>query len=241
LKPLEIAMKPKTLAALTAAVAALSASTALAQTTPAPTTLSLSAEAAVNAVPDVADIGAGVMTQAPEASAALAANAERMTKVVAALRKAGVAERDIQTSGLSLQPQYRYEQNQPPALVGYQANNRVSVTLRDLRQAGRIIDTLVAEGANQIDGPTFRIDKPEPLMDKARADAVRIGKARAELYAQAAGLRVKRIASMSELGDPRPSPMPVARLMAMEAKADSPVEPGEVKLSVTLTMVFELE
>ncbi len=238
-------MKPKTIAAITAAIAALSASAAWSQgatAAAAPTTLTLTAEAAVEAAPDVADIGAGVMTQAVEANAALSANAERMSKVVAALRKAGVADRDIQTSGLNLQPQYRYEPNQTPVLVGYQANNRVSVTLRDLRQAGKIIDTLVAQGANQIDGPTFRIDKPEPLMDKARADAVRIGKARAELYAQAAGMRVKRIASMSEQGGFRPGPMPAGRMVAMEMKAaDSPVEPGEVRLAVTLAMVFELE
>ncbi len=234
-------MKPKHLAALTAAIAALAAGTANAQALPAPTTLTLSAESAVDAVPDVADIGAGVMTQATEASAAFAANAERMTKVVAALRKAGVAERDIQTSGLSLQPQYRYEQNQAQILVGYQASNRVSVTLRDLRKAGNIIDTLVAQGANQIDGPTFRVDKPEPLIDRARAEAVSVGIARAQLYAKAAGMKVKRIAAISETGAFRPVPMPMVRSMAMEAKADSPVEAGEIKLAVTLNMVFELE
>lgn len=238
-------MKPKHIATVAAAIAALSATAAgaqaAAQAAPAPTMLTLSAEAGVEAVPDVADIGAGVVTQATEASAALSANAEKMQRVVAALRKAGVAERDIQTSGLNLQPQYRYEQNQPPALTGYQVSNRVSVTLRDLRQAGKIIDTLVAEGANQVDGPTFRVDKPEPLMDKARADAVRIGKARADLYAKAAGMTVRRIDSMSEQGISQPTPVPMPRMAAMEAKADSPIAPGEVRLAATLTMVFELE
>lgn len=235
-------MKSKTAAALAVAIAALAANTAGAQALPAPTTLTLSAEAAVEAVPDVADIGAGVVTQATDASAALAANASSMAGVVAALRKAGVADRDIQTSGLNLQPQYRYEQNQAPVLTGYQASNRVSVTLRDLRQAGRIIDTLVAEGANQIDGPSFRVDKPGPLMDQARADAVRLGRSRAELYAKAAGMKVKRIAAISELGAEPPRPMPVLRgAIAMEAKADSVVAPGEVRLAAVLTMVFELE
>ena len=238
-------MKSKHLAALAAAIAAISSSGVLAQAQPqvaaVPTLLTLSAEASANAAPDVADIGAGVVTQATEASAALSANAEKMTRVVAALRKAGVTERDIQTSGLNLQPQYRYEQNQPPVLTGYQVNNRVSVTLRDLRQAGKIIDTLVAEGANQVDGPSFRVDKPEPLMDKARAEAVRIGKSRADLYARAAGMKVRRILSMSEQGSSQPMPMPMPRVMAMEAKADSPIAPGEVRLAAMLTMVFELE
>lgn len=235
-------MKSKHLAAFAAGIAALAAASAQAQTA-APTTLTVVAEAAVQAVPDVADIGAGVVTMATEASAALAANADKMSRVVAALRKAGVQERDIQTSGLNLQPQYRYEANQPPVLTGYVVSNRVSVTLRDLRQAGKIIDTLVSEGANQVDGPNFRVDKPEPLMDQARAEAVKIGRARAELYAKAANMKVKRIASMSELGTapPVPFPMPAPRAMAMEAKADSPIAPGELRLAATLTMIFELE
>jgi uncharacterized protein YggE len=235
-------MKKRHLAAATAAL--LAAGSALAQqpTGPQPATLILSATAEVQAAPDIADIGAGVVTQAAEAEPALRANAEKMSRVVAALRKAGIAERDIQTSGLSLQPQFRYEQSQPPVLTGFQAANRVQVTLRDLKSAGRIIDTLVAEGANQIDGPNFRIATPEPLLDKARTEAVRKARARAELYAAAAGLRIKRITSISEGQDFRPGPMPSPRIaMAKESMADTPVAPGEVALSVTVSMSFELE
>jgi len=235
-------MKSKHFATIAAGIAALAAASAHAQAAPA--TLTVVAEAGVQGVPDVADIGAGVVTQAPEASAALSSNADKMSRVAAALRKAGVAERDIQTSGLNLQPQYRYEPNKAPALLGYQVSNRVSVTLRDLRQAGKIIDTLVAEGANQVDGPNFRIDKPEPLMDQARAEAVRIGRARADLYAKAAALKVKRILSISELGaaPQMPFPAPAPRdMMVMAAKADSPIAPGELRLAASLTMVFELE
>jgi hypothetical protein len=196
----------------------------------------------VKAAPDIADIGAGVVTQAAEAQAALAANSAQMTRVVAALRKAGIADRDIQTTGLSLQPQYRYEQNQAPILTGFQAANRVQVTLRDTKGAGRVIDTLVKEGANQIDGPNFRVSTPEPLLDKARAEAVKKARARAELYAQAAGLKVVRITSISEGFEQRP-PMPMARMVASDAMAAAapPVSPGEVGLSASVTMAFELE
>lgn len=239
-------MKTSRIAAPVAALVAatLGATAALAQ--PAPATLTLSAEAEVQAAPDVADIGAGVMTQASEAQAALAANSAQMTRVIAALRKAGIADRDIQTAGLNLQPQYRYEQNQPPALIGFQAINRVQVTLRDLKGSGKVIDTLVQEGANQIDGPNFRIDKPEPLLDKARAEAVRKARTRAELYAQAAGLKVARITSISEGFQQRP-PMPMPRMASADAievsasRAAPPVAPGEVGLVATVTMTFELQ
>jgi uncharacterized protein YggE len=236
----ETRMKTMKIAAIVAAT--VGATSALAQTAPA--MLTLSAEAEVQAAPDIADIGAGVVTQAPDAQAALAANSTQMTRVVAALRKAGVADRDIQTAGLNLQPQYRYEQNQAPILTGFQASNRVQVTLRDIKGSGKVIDTLVKEGANQIDGPNFRVSAPEPLLDKARAEAVRKARARAELYAQAAGLKVKRITSISEGFEQRP-PMPMMRSVAMADAAPAapppPMAPGEVGLVARVTMAFELE
>jgi uncharacterized protein YggE len=227
---------------LAAAVAIAMASTPLAAQQ-APTLLTLTATSDVQGAPDVADIGAGVVTQAAQADVALRANSEKMTRVMAALRKAGVADRDIQTSGISVQPQFRYEQNQAPVLTGFQASNRVQVTLRDLKATGRVIDTLVAEGANQIDGPAFRIQNPDPLMDKARQEAVRKARARADLYAAAAGLRVKRIATISETQEFRP-PMPMMRAMAMDSVPSAPpppVAPGEVGLTASITMAFELE
>ncbi|MBS3960760.1 MAG: SIMPL domain-containing protein [Sandarakinorhabdus sp.] len=227
----------------TAVAAAMAAATAAAQpAAPAPATLAISAEAEVRAAPDIAEIGAGVMTESAEAEQALRANAERMSRVVAAVRRAGVAERDIQTTGLNLQPQFRYEPNREPILTGFRASNRVQIILRETKNAGRIIDTLVREGANQIDGPVFRISNPEPLLDRARQEAVRKARARADLYAAAAGLRVKRITSISEAADWRPEPHPALRgAMAMEAKADSPVIPGQVGMTVMIQMGFEME
>jgi uncharacterized protein YggE len=232
----ETHMKTSRIAA--AMAVALAATAATAQQAPA--TLTLSATAEVQAAPDIADIGAGVVTQAGDAQAALSANSLQMTRMVAALKKAGVADRDIQTTGLNLQPQYRYEQNQPPVLTGFQAANRVQVTLRDVKGAGRIIDTLVKEGANQIDGPNFRVAAPEPLLDKARAEAVKKARARADLYSEAAGLKVARITAISEGFEQRP-PMPMPRMVAMDAAAaPPPVAPGEVALAATVTMAFEM-
>jgi len=210
---------------------------------PAETLLTVSATGESTRVPDIAVISAGVVTQAPDARAAMSANNARMTRVVAALKKAGVAERDIQTSQINLNPQYRYKENEVPELVAYQAQNNVTVKFRNLAKAGDIIDALIAEGANQVNGPTFSLDKPESANDEARVDAIRKAQARAALYAKAAGMTVKRIVSINESGGYQP-PYPMPRVMAMKAESDAaaapPVEAGEVGMNVNVTVVFEL-
>lgn len=208
------------------------------------TLLSIAAEGRIERAPDVADLSAGVVTQAATATEAMRVNAERMTAVIAALKRAGVAERDIQTSGINLNPQYHYRENQPPQLTGYQAINNVMVTVRDLGNLGRTVDALVAQGANQINGPTFRIDKADAALDEARVEAVAKARARAQLYANAVGMRVRRIVQISETGGmvPPPYPIPIARAEAMAAKdASTPVAPGEVEMAANVNVVFELE
>ncbi|MGI4875978.1 MAG: SIMPL domain-containing protein [Janthinobacterium lividum] len=208
---------------------------------PAVPTLSVSAEGHVARAPDVADLSGGVVTTAPTAAAAMADNAGRMTAVVAAVRRAGIAGRDIQTSGLSLAPQYRYEDNRPPVLTGYQATNTVSLRLRNLPDAGRLLDTLVAAGANQINGPVFHVDAADGALDEARVAAVATARARAELYARAAGLKVRRIVSIGESGGEQAVPRPMMMMARAKVQDATPVVPGEVTLAVTVNMVFELE
>ena len=232
--------------AITAA-ALVTAGAAAAQSSPAPTLLTptlltVAAEGRVTRAPDIAEVTGGVVTVAPTAAAAMADNARRMTAVVAAVKKAGIAERDIQTTGLNLQPQYSYADNQPPALTGYQAVNTVSLRIRALADAGRLLDTLVSVGANQIGGPNFSVDAADAALDEARLSAVQAARARAELYARAAGLRIRRIASISEGGGSEPGPRPMmAPPRAMMVGAAPPVAPGEIALAITVTMVFELE
>lgn len=207
---------------------------------PMPTTLSIVAEANVERAPDVADLSAGVVTQAATASEAMRANASKMSAVIAALKRAGIADRDVQSSSISLQPQYRYQDNVPPVLTGYQASNTVSVEIRKLGDMGRTIDALVSVGANQINGPSFRVDQPDSALDEARAAAVAKARARADLYARAAGMHVARILSIGENGASTPVyPMPM-RAMAMKVAADTPVAPGDVALTASVNMVFEL-
>jgi len=205
------------------------------------TVLDVQAEGTSTRVPDLAVIEAGVVTQAATASAAMQQNSAQMARVLAALRKAGIAERDIQTASIGLAPQYRYEQNQPPILTGYQATNQVSVRFRDVAKSGAILDLLVREGANNLSGPNLVIDKPAPALDEARAAAVATARARAELYAKAAGLRVDRILSISESGERAPAPIMVQSMRAKAESADTQVVAGERELSISLTVRFLLK
>jgi len=205
------------------------------------TRLDVSATGEVTRVPDVAIISAGVVTRSTTATGALQDAADRMARVQAALTRAGIAARDIQTSNLSLNPEYRYENNQPPQLVGYTATNQLSVRFRDIRNSGKILDALVKEGANQISGPNLTIDQPDAALDEARGAAVRMGRARAELYARSLGMRVVRLVSVSEGGGNYPPPPMPPMMMARAQSADTKIEAGEQKLSVTLAMVFELQ
>jgi uncharacterized protein YggE len=208
------------------------------------TRLDISATGEVTRVPDLAIISAGVQTLQPTATGAIEENATRMERVRAALKRAGIADKDIQTSSISLNPEYRYVENQPPRLTGYRATNTVNVKFRDLKRTGAILDALVAEGSNQINGPSLTIDKPEAAYDEARVKAIAAGQARAERYARALGKRVVRLLSVSEGGGFHvPPPMPYARDMAMQVSAVSKTEidPGTQELQVTLAMSFELQ
>ncbi len=143
------------------------------------TLLSVSATAEASRVPDIATISTGVVTQAADANAAMRANAQQMDKVRDAIKAAGIADRDVQTSGINLHPQYRYAENQPPTITGYQATNTVNVNVRDLTKLGKVLDAFVASGANQVNGPSFEIDKPDEAYDEARLAALKKAQARA--------------------------------------------------------------
>lgn len=228
------------LATLLASGLAMTASAQSSQTANDGTLLSISADAQATRVPDIATLSSGVVTQATDANTALRSNADQMTKVMAAIKAAGIAERDVQTTGISIYPQYRYAENQPPAITGYQASNTVNVKVRDISRLGKVLDALVASGSNQINGPSFEIDEPEAAYDEARRNALKKAQARAEMYASALGLRVRRIVSISEGGGYNPpGPIPMMKMAAMEAR-DTPVSPGETSLTASVNVVFEL-
>lgn len=205
------------------------------------TRLDIVAQGTVQRVPDVAIISAGVVSAASTAKTAMVSNATAMARVLTALRGAGVAERDIATAQIGLSPQYRYADNQPPVVVGYQANNSVTVRFRDIAKSGAILDALVAAGANQISGPSLTIDKPDAAQDEARAEAIKTARARADLYAKAAGMTVKRIVAISESSSiSGPRPMPYMRVQMADTAAKSEIAPGEQDVGITVNVTFEL-
>ncbi len=240
---MKMSILPLFAAAALAVPAAASAQAALQVQPITGTRLDVSATGEVTRIPDIAVISTGVVTRAATASAAIQQNATRMERVRAALKRAGIEDRDIQTSSINLNPEYVYAERQPPRLTGYTASNQVSVRFRDIRKTGEILDALVAEGANQINGPSLTIDKPEQALDEARLKAIAVGRARAELYARGLGMRVTRLLSVSESGGyAAPPPMPMyARAEMASADASTKIDPGEQKVQVSVAMSFELQ
>ena len=203
--------------------------------------LTVSADGEVAGAPDQAVVSLGVQTDGPTAEAAMRANAQRMSALMTALRRAGVAERDVQTSGLSVNPQYVYQENAPPRISGYMANNQVSARVRDLDRLGRTLDEAIAAGGNTLNGVTFGLQNPDAALDQARQAAIAEVRARANLYAEALGMRVHRLISISEGGGYAPAPMPMMMQARMSADmAPTPVAPGEVTTQVMVNAVFEL-
>lgn len=239
----------KTILTLAAACSAVSlAPAALAQNvTPLPllegTRLDIVATGESRQVPDIAVITAGVVTEAQTASAALADNNRRMQAVFRALDAAGIAERDIQTASISLNPRYDYSDRSEPTLLGYTASNQLTVRFREIERAGAIIDVLVTQGVNQINGPSLQIDAPEAAMDEARRDAIATARQRAELYAAAAGMQVVRIVAISEVGAARPPVVMAGRARMMDAQESAPLQisAGEQQLTADVSVTFELQ
>jgi hypothetical protein len=229
------------IAAMPGPLAAQASEGAVAMVPAAGAILEVTAEGRSSRTPDIATIRAGVVSQAAGAAAALADNAGRMNRVLAALAHAGVAARDVQTDTVSLAPQYRYAEGQSPTITGYQATNTVAIRFRAIERAGAILDALVREGANQIEGPTLAIDRPDAALDEARADAVKRARARADLYARAAGLHVERIVRIAEAGQDaggQPHPILFARVAA--AKAPTPIVAGERDVTANVDVRFLL-
>lgn len=237
-------------AALSAALAAGAAPAALAQEAPPAagdaafhaTTLNLSAYGETRLAPDMATISLGVTTDAPTAEAAMRANSGQMGQVLAALKRTGLAARDIQTSQISVEPQYAYEQNLPPRLTGYRATNQVTVTVHDLTKLGPALDAAVAAGANQAGGVSFGLADPAAAENAAREAAVKALAAKADLYARATGYRVLRLVSLSEAGGfTPPQPVMMTAMVAHARKAEEPpVAPGEVRVRIDVAGLYEL-
>jgi uncharacterized protein len=226
------------LATAVAAVAALAAMPAQADAAP-PPTISVTGEATISAPPDLAQIEAGVTTDAKIAREASGANNDAMGKVLLALKSAGISEKDYQTSQLSLQPQYANQNRPGPnVLSGYRATNRVAVKLRDVTKIAGVIDVVTAAGANDIGGINFTVSNASKLLDDARAQAIADARRKAEIYAKAAGVTLGAPVSISEHG----AAVPVMyRRAAAPMAAEAAIAPGEETLRVTVGVSWEIK
>lgn len=194
----------------------------------------------VEARPDVATVSAGVTTQARTAVDAMQQNAVAMKSVIDRLKKLGIAERDIQTSGINLNAQYDYDQaTQRQVFRGYMVANRVSVKLRQIERTGAVLDALVAAGATDLGGPDWSIADDTAARAQARKAAVATAQGQAMEYARLTGFTGVRLLEISEVSNMRP-PMPMMRVQAMDAAASTPVQPGMVQAGVTVTVKYEL-
>jgi uncharacterized protein YggE len=198
--------------------------------------LTVTGEGTVAAAPDSAVIRLGVSSQGRTARTASDVNAREMTVVLAAIKESGVADRDIQTTSLSLQPQYDPSKTGAARLIGFQANNQVTVKIRDVGRLPTVLDRAIAGGANEMSGIEFVVSEQGKLLDKARTEAIADARRKAELYATAAGMKVGRVMAILEEG----SAPPPRAFQALRAGAATPIAPGEQMLRAVVTVSFEL-
>lgn len=205
-----------------------------------PGRITVTGEGRVSALPDMALVTMGATAEAETAKSAMDETSVVTNAILERLADAGVAERDVQTSDLRLMPVWsnRTTSDTRAKIDGYQASNRVTVRVRDLTSLGSILDAVLMDGANQLGGLQFMVSDPEPLLNEARLQAVAAARARAELFAEAAGVTLGPLVSLSEAGGQMPRPEMLG--LARASDAGMPIAQGEAELSANVTLVYQI-
>jgi uncharacterized protein YggE len=204
-----------------------------------PRTITVRGTGTAAAAPDTAELSAGIVEQAPTAAAAMAAVTKQAAQMLQAMRDFGIADRDLQTTGLLLHPVYPRQRDDEaePKPIAFRAATQVNVRLRDIDRSGALLDRLLTSGVNQFNGIRFTIAEPAPLLAEARRKAMADARARAELYAKELGGEVGPVLSVRE--DLASLPRPTERLMT--ARAAAPIATGEQEIEAAVSIVFELK
>ena len=203
-------------------------------------TITVVGEGSIEGAPDMAVLSLGVTTEGASAAEAMAANTASLKIVLERMKSAGIAEKDVQTSNLSLNPNWTgYDSGATPKIVGYTASNQVMIRIRDLPSLGEILDAAITDGANTLNGLSFGLSNPRPAMDLARAEAVADAHARATLLVEAAGAKLGKIVSISENGG-YSQPVPMFRAASEAMPEAVPVQGGEVATLATVTVIYEI-
>lgn len=220
------------------AALALTALATAAAADEAPRTLTVQGQGQVAQAPDIAVLTGGVIATAGTAADAMAQMSGQMADVLTLVRDTGVAARDVQTSALSLYPRYAERRgDSEPQITGFEARSDLTITVRDLDQLGALLDQMVGQGANTLNGLSFALSDPKAAQQDARRAAVADARARAEVLAEAAGVALGPLLSLTEGGTSGPRPMMAARMMEDAAS----IAEGEVSLSATVTMVYRID
>jgi hypothetical protein len=198
--------------------------------------VTVNGEGTVAVAPDAVIIRVGVSSLGKTAREATDANSQKMTAVLASIKDAGIADRDVQTSRLSLQPQYDTSKPGPARLQGFQVTNQLTVKIRDIDKLPTILDKAIGAGANEMSGIEFVVSEQSKLLDQARDEAIADARRKAALYAQAAGGKLGHVVSIVEEGS-----TPPARPMAALRASAVPVAPGERELRAVVSVSYELE
>ena len=205
-----------------------------------PRTISVTGNGSATSPPDMATINTGVVTQGKNAADAMKANNEIMAKLMAALKAQKIPAKDIQTSDFSVSPQYARDDRgrTQQEIVGYRVSNQVRVVIRNLPELGKVLDTLVSTGSNRVSGISFGITDSDGILNEARNNAIADARSKANLYAQALGIKVGKVVSVSESSVIAPRP----QFFARAAMADSavPIASGEQELTATIDVVFAI-
>lgn len=225
--------------AVTAQTPGVQAAPAQDDTTPT-RVIAVSGTGRVSGTPDEATITIGVQITAPTLAEATQQASTNMTKVLDAIKKQGVDPKDIQTGTYSVNPITNYKEGQPPQVTGYQVMNIVTVTVHDLDKVGSVLDAGMSAGANYLGGVSFSIADPKPLQTEARTAAVKDAQSKAQTLAQAAGVKVGRVLSITEGASYNPPPVPYRSAMAADAVAPGPVQAGSLEITSDVEMRFEI-
>ena len=196
-------------------------------------------EGMVSTQPDMAVINLGVTREARTASVAMDAASVATSQVLAVIADAGIAQADVQTSSINLSPRWDHSKNGQPILSGYVASNTLSVRVRDLDSLPVLLDAVIGTGANTLNGLAFTVADSRPLEDKARSLAVVDARAKAALLAEAAGVALGPVVTITESGGAMP-PVPMMRATAMEQSMAVPIATGEVDFRASVGILFDI-
>jgi uncharacterized protein YggE len=194
----------------------------------------------VSAQPDQGRINVGVVTQRQAAADAMHENNMAMRKVFKTLADVGIAAKDIQTTNLTLNQVYarRDKSRSQPKIVGYEVTNQVRVVVRDLAKIGDVLDAVVQEGANRLNGVSFAVADPTDLLDDARRKAIQDARRKAELYALAAGVKLGAILAIQE----GQAPVPRQQQFRLAQAAESvPIAPGQLNFAIHITVNYGID